>query len=99
MIKVRYNEDLKNLKITGHANYAEYGEDIVCSSVSSIISTSINLAHEFNQDIKYNDDGNKIEIENNTNDENVYKVLKNMIDMLKDLERQYPKNINVSKGE
>ena len=99
MIKIRYNDGYKNLKITGHANYAEYGEDIVCASVSSIIQTSINLAHEFNNDIKYNDDGNTILIENNTNDDSVLKVLKNMIDMLKELERQYPKNINISKGE
>ena len=99
MIKVRYNDEFTNLKITGHANYAEYGEDIVCSSVSSIISTSINLAHDFNNDIKYTDDGNTITIINNTNDENVLKTLKNMINMLEDLERQYPKNINISKGE
>ena len=99
MIKVKYNDDFKNLKITGHANYAEYGEDIVCSSVSSIIQTSINLAHSFNENIKYSDDGNTIIILNNTNDENVLKVLNNMIDMLKELERQYPKNINISKGE
>lgn len=99
MIKVSYNEEFTNLKITGHANYAEYGEDIVCASVSSIVQTSINLAHEFNENIKYNDDGNTILIENNTNDEKVFKVLNNMIDMLIELERQYPKNINVSKGE
>ena len=99
MIKVKYNEEFTNLKITGHANYAEYGEDIVCASVSSIIQTSINLAHNFNNSVKYNDDGNTIVIENNTNDSNVLEVLKNMIDMLKELERQYPKNINISKGE
>ena len=99
MIKVRYNDEFKNLKITGHANYAEYGEDIVCASVSSIVETSINLAHEFNDNIKYSDDGNTIIVINNTNDENVFKTLKNMIDMLIELEKQYPKNINVSKGE
>lgn len=99
MIKVKYNDEFTNLKITGHANYAEYGEDIVCASVSSIIQTSINLAHNFNNGVKYNDDGNTIVIENNTNDSNVLEVLKNMIDMLKELERQYPKNINISKGE
>ena len=98
MIKVRYNEEFTNLKITGHANYAEYGEDIVCASVSSIVETSINLAHEFNDNIKYSDDGNTI-IVINTNDDNVLKVLKNMIDMLIELQRQYPKNINISKGE
>ena len=99
MIKIKYNDEFTNLKITGHAGYAEYGQDIVCASVSSIIQTSINIAHEFNSDIKYSDDGNTIIIINNTNDDNVLKVLKNMIDMLIELQRQYPKNINISKGE
>ena len=99
MIKVRYNLDYSMLKITGHANYANYGEDIVCSSVSSIIITSCNLAYKFNHEFKYQDDNDVITIINNTNDENVKIVLENMIEMLKDLERQYPKNINISKGE
>lgn len=99
MIKVVYNEEYKYLKITGHAGYADKGKDIVCASASSIILSSINLAIEFNKDIKYIDDLNKIEIINNTNDENVKKVFSNMISCLEDLEKQYPDNIKISKGE
>ena len=96
MIKVVYNKDFKNLKITGHAGYADKGKDIVCASASSIILSSINLAIEFNSEVKYTDDLNKIEIINNTNDENVQKVFSNMILSLEELERQYPvvKEIN-----
>jgi hypothetical protein len=99
MIKVVYNDNFKNLKITGHAGYADKGKDIVCASASSIILSSINLAIEFNKDVKYTDDLNKIEIINNTNDENVTKVFSNMITCLQDLEKQYPDNIKISKGE
>ncbi|MBR5662721.1 MAG: ribosomal-processing cysteine protease Prp [Bacilli bacterium] len=99
MIKVVYNKDFKNLKITGHAGYADKGKDIVCASASSIILSSINLALEFNKGVKYTDDLNKIEIINNTNDENVTKVFSNMITCLEDLEKQYPDNIKISKGE
>ena len=99
MIKVVYNEDFKNLKITGHAGYADKGKDIVCASASSIILSSINLAIEFNSNVKYTDDLNKIEIINNTNDENVQKVFSNMILSLEELERQYPDNIKISKGD
>ena len=69
MIKVVYNDNFRNLKITGHAGYADKGKDIVCASASSIILSSLNLAIEFNKDVKYTDDLNKIEIINNTNDE------------------------------
>lgn len=99
MIKVVFNDNFKNLKITGHAGYADKGKDIVCASASSIILSSINLAIEFNKDVKYTDDLNKIEIINNTNDENVIKVFKNMITCLENLEKQYPDNIKISKGE
>lgn len=99
MIKVVYNDDYKNLKITGHAGYADQGKDIVCASASSIILSSVNLAIEFNKNVKFTDDLNKIEIENNTNDENVKKVFSNMITCLEDLEKQYPDNIKISKGE
>ena len=37
MIKVKLSED--KIEITGHANYDEYGKDIVCSGVSSIKSS------------------------------------------------------------
>ena len=99
MIKVVYNDNYRNLKITGHAGYADKGKDIVCASASSIILSSINLAIEFNNDVKYTDDLNKIEIINNTDDENVIKVFSNMINCLEDLEKQYPDNIKISKGE
>ena len=99
MIKVVYNDNYRNLKITGHAGYADKGKDIVCASASSIILSSINLAIEFNKDVKYTDDLNKIEIINNTDDENVIKVFSNMINCLEDLEKQYPDNIKISKGE
>ena len=99
MIKVVYNKDFKNLKITGHAGYADKGKDIVCASASSIILSSINLAIGFNSEVKYTDDLNKIEIINNTNDENVQKVFSNMILSLEELERQYPDNIKISKGD
>ena len=99
MIKIVYNNDFKNLKITGHAGYADQGKDIVCASASSIILSSINLAIEFNSGVKYTDDLNKIEIINNTNDSNVTKVFSNMITCLEELERQYPDNIKISKGE
>ena len=99
MIKVVYNKDFKNLKITGHAGYADKGKDIVCASASSIILSSINLAIEFNSEVKFTDDLNKIEIINNTNDENVQKVFSNMILSLEELEKQYPDNIKISKGD
>ena len=45
MIKIEFlkkNERIIYFKITGHANHGEYGEDIVCSSVSSVSQMTLN---------------------------------------------------------
>ena len=39
MIKVEVIK--KNISIIGHANFDEYGKDIVCAAASSIVITSI----------------------------------------------------------
>lgn len=97
MIKVEFND--KVIKISGHANYDNYGNDIVCASVSSIVYTTINgLLNVDNKSIKYIDDKDIIiEILKNDNITNI--LIKNMLALLKDLEKQYPKNIKISKGE
>lgn len=85
-----------NIQISGHAMYADYGKDIVCSAVSSIAITTVNaiLALSLNS-ISYqvNDQGLLIEI--TKQDETTEILLGNMIAMLKELEQKYPKNIKV----
>ena len=54
MIKVEFRKD--NIIVSGHANYKEYGNDIVCASVSSIIYTTINGILNINKEaIKFTD--------------------------------------------
>ena len=55
---------------------AEYGKDIVCASVSSIIYTSINAIASINPKyIDVQDDGNVMTIEIKENDEIVLKLI------------------------
>lgn len=98
-IKINYENDfIKSFKVTGHANYDTYGKDIVCASVSSIIITSINLA------LKLDDASVKVTYKSGLIDANVLKqndvinkVFINMKDMLKELEKDYSKNIKIIK--
>ena len=84
------------IKITGHANFNEYGKDIVCASVSSIISTTVNSIMNIDRfAINYKDDGKTITIVNNKNNSIVDILLNTMIDLLKDLEKNYRKNIKI----
>ena len=97
MIKVSYKKDklIKEVKISGHAGYAEYGKDIVCSAVSSIVTTTINNIIALDKDaILYSDTGEYILISNKDN-KMADKLLMTMINMLKELAEDYPKNIKI----
>lgn len=102
MIKVKIEnlEDEYTIDVTGHANYSEYGKDIVCSAVTAILTYTYNLIEEFN--LCYNikkfsiDEGKfflKI-IKNNTIN-TIISVLENA---LLDIENQYKKNIKILKN-
>ena len=88
----------KTIKVNGHANYAEYGADIVCASVSTAVYMSINQIEVFDKIdcIKtLVSEGNAC-IEVVREDEIVKKVISNLIFTLRDLELQYPKYIKIN---
>lgn len=84
------------IKIYGHADFDTLGKDIVCASVSSIIYTTVNGLLNINQkSIKFSDNDEYMKIEILSNDDITLKLITNMIEMLKELSRKYPKNIEV----
>lgn len=92
------NQDnkLKKINLLGHANYDDYGKDIVCSSASSIMITTVNAIMMFDKNyITYEQKKDNFEIVINKNDEIVDNLIKNMINMFKELEKDYPKNIKI----
>ena len=97
MIKVLKKENI--IEITGHSNYDTLGKDIVCSAVSSIVTTTINGIISIDEKaISYSYKNDKMTITNIKNDEITNKLLNNMIDLLKSLAKDYPKNINVKES-
>ena len=87
---------IDRIDILGHADYEEYGKDIVCSSVSSIVTTTVNGIYEIDKDylnVKEEKDGMIITIlkQDNVCD----KLIKNMLSLLQELEESYPENIKV----
>ena len=96
MIKVKLSED--KIEIIGHADYDEYGKDIVCSGVSSIVTTTVNAILSFNDKyISYKEEKDKFTIVINLHNDIVDKLINNMINMLKEVETNYPKNLKIRK--
>ena len=95
MIKV--NKDGNVIKITGHAGYDKAGKDIVCASVSSIIYTTVNGLFNINEkSIEFLDNDEYMEIKVLLSDDITNSLILNMMTILKDLEKSYPKNIKVN---
>lgn len=99
MIKVEVLSNhltIKKVSIKGHAMYDDYGKDIVCAACSSIVTTTINgILKLDNNAIEYKQDSDGIIIDVINANEVVNTLLYNMIDLLKELESNYPKNISV----
>ncbi len=99
MIKVTVEKEknrVKKITIAGHANYEEYGKDIVCSSVSSIVITTVNGIIEICPDYLVVQEGkDQMVIQIQKEDEICEKLIHNMISLLEELSINYPKNMIV----
>lgn len=99
MIKVKVEKVdslYKKISINGHAMYDDYGKDIVCSAASSIATTTINGILTLNEgSLSYQVKEGSLIIENISVDDTTQKLLENMVSLLKELENQYPTNIEV----
>lgn len=98
MIKINIykNDTISRIIVSGHAGYDDYGKDIVCSSVSSIVITTINGILSFNDKYLTYEEGNtNLEIVINEHNKIVDNLINNMINLLKDLEKDYPKNLKI----
>ena len=90
------HDAIQKICMKGHARYANFGKDIVCSAASTCLITTVNGISEI--DPKYLVvDQQKDHVMLYVQKENgiCSKLLSNMIAILKELEEQYPQNISV----
>lgn len=99
MIKVeiiRNNNNIKKISILGHAMYDEYGKDIVCASVSTLVISTVNNILSINdKTIKVEQSDSKIIIECILKDNIIDILINNMLSNLNTLASNYPKNIKI----
>ena len=94
MIKINISKD--EITVKGHSGYSEAGSDIVCASVSSILITTVNALISIDEDcISYKEDDGYLNIKIKKHNEVIDKLINNMINLLKELQEQYKKNIEI----
>jgi uncharacterized protein YsxB (DUF464 family) len=99
MIKVRVvkkGANFEKISILGHAMYDDYGKDIVCSAVSSIVTTTVNgLLSLDRESISYLVSNKGMTITVKSLDRTTQVLIRNMISLLKELEKNYKDNVEV----
>ena len=99
MIKIKVSKksnEITKIVITGHANYAEYGKDIVCAAVSATVLTTLNgIIAIDNSILEVENKQDKMIIDIKKENEVSKILIDNMINCLKELVIEYPKNIKI----
>ena len=94
MIKINISKD--EITVKGHSGYSEAGSDIVCASVSSILITTVNALLSIDEDcIVYEETDGYLNLKIKKHNEVIDKLINNMINLLKELEEQYKKYIEI----
>ena len=90
------NAKYKKITVLGHAMYDDYGKDIVCAAVSSITTTTVNGILALNKNsLSYIVSKKGLSIDIKNTDETTQILIGNMVSLLKELEVNYPENIEV----
>ena len=94
MIKIKVEYDINfisKIVITGHANYDDYGKDIVCAAVSASVLTTINgIIALDNSILEVDNILDKMTIKVLKNEKNSQVLLNSMLSNLKSLVVEYP---------
>ena len=100
MIKVIYevkNDSYVALTVSGHAESGEYGKDLVCASVSSIMFGFMNALDMLDEDVEIKQLTNKISIKNHSNNEMIQDYFELVMVQLKTIEESYRDFIQVER--
>ncbi len=90
------NSKYRKITILGHAMYDDYGRDIVCSACSSIVTTTVNGILALDKgSLSYLVSKKGMSIDIKSTDQTTQILINNMISLLRELEGNYPENIEV----
>ena len=98
MIKVSYQSDENKysyLKVTGHAEFADEGQDLICAAVSSIFYGLMNALDEMPNDAEVHDNPDDIEIRILSDDQTVQDYINLVLIQLKTIEYSYGDFISI----
>ena len=100
MIKAKYevkDGSYLSLDVKGHAEYGEYGKDLICASVSSILFGFMNALDELQENVEIRQSENRITVEDHSGSSTVQDYFELVIIQLKTIEESYGDFIKVER--
>lgn len=101
MIKItvqKEKEDIRTILISGHSGYDVVGKDIVCASVSSIATTTVNAILKIDENaLEYEQAEGFLKMTVLKHNEISALLIANMLELLEQLQTQYSKFIKIIK--
>ena len=100
MIKAKYevkDGSYLSLDVKGHAEYGEYGKDLICASVSSILFGFMNALDELQENVEIRQSENRITVEDHSGSGTVQDYFELVIIQLKTIEESYGDFIKVER--
>ena len=93
MIKIQISDN--KITITGHANFDDYGKDIVCAAVSATVITTVNGILSIDDKALFVEEGKTLTVEILKHNDTIDKLINNMINLLEELKNDYKDNIDI----
>lgn len=90
---------LNGFSISGHAGYADRGQDVVCASVSSAVQLIVNLLNEFDCEPKMNLGNNLVECRTTASPNTASAMLEQLKLHFEAILEEFPKTINITTSE
>lgn len=94
------NKDNTVVEVKGHANFSDYGTDIVCASISTVCIYTANLIEKLNLGYNVIDlvcDEGYFRLQLKTTDQISNAILENLEWTLEEISKQYPKYLRLKK--
>ena len=89
--------NVKSLTVSGHANYDDYGKDIVCAGVSAIATGGVNALDKYSEFVKCDLVDGTIIIDVIKFEHDSQIILKTLLTQLETIEQSYKKYIKIYK--
>ena len=96
MIVIDYRPD--GLTMTGHAGFAEYGEDIVCAGISALVQTLVEAVEELTDDeLQYEISAGYVDVKHEALTERAQVLFDAFLIGVEMIAESYPENVELCK--